>query len=271
MSTGFDYNMDVAISKIDVVYRTGDSKPWKYGPRRHSMPGDSYCFMYIQQGGFYHEVEGQGKIPIPPGTLVLKKYDRLLFTNTSMDLPFQYLALDFHTLAEIPLDFSRSDCILLAGEAVPQSEERMTAAYRLYKERPFGWRLRLRSITEELLLSFFKAKYEERSDALPPLIAESTALIRRRIFCGILSVDEVAQECHVSAAHLIRSFGRYLGMTPKQYMDRVRVEMACDLLKYTGKSMEEIAELSGFSEARQMRRVFRKIMDVPPQEYRETQ
>lgn len=271
MSTGFYYNADVAISKIDVVYRAENSKPWKHGPRKDTMPEHSYCFMYMQRGGFYHEVEGRGKLLIPQGALMLKKYDRLLFTNTSADLPIRYLAMDFQTLAEIPLDFSRSDCILIAGEAAPQSEERMLAAHRLYTERPFGWRIRLRSITEELLLSFFKAKYDESSDALPPLIAESTALIRRRIFSGMLSVDEVAQECHVSSAHLIRSFGRYLGMTPKQYMDSLRVEMACDLLKYTGKSMEEIAELSGFSEARQMRRVFRKIMDVPPQEYREKQ
>ncbi len=269
MSAGFDYNTDVAISKIDIVLHLGNSNPWNTGPRRDNMSEYSYCLMYVQQGGFYHEVEDKGKILIPPGTLVLKKYDRLLFCNTSADLPFLYLALDFRTLEEIPLDFSRSDCILLPGEAVPQSEEKMLAAHRLFTERPFGWRLRLRVLVEEILFLIFRAYYEEAGDSLPPLIASAADVIRRRIFTELLSVEDVAQECHVTVAHLIRSFNRYLGMTPKQYMDRLRVEMACDLLKYTGKSMEEVAELSGFSEARQMRRVFREIMGVTPREYRE--
>jgi len=51
-------------------------------------------------------------------------------------------------------------------------------------------------------------------------------------------------------------------------MDALRVERACELLKYTDKSMEEIAAESGFSEARHMRRVFHEIVGTSPREYR---
>ena len=269
MSPGLDFNTDVMVWKLSYAALEEKDIPWKYGPRRENMPECVYSLMYLQQGSFYHCVEGRERIFIPARSLVLKKFTRSTYFNTSAELPIRYVRCNLYTLEEIPIDFSRRDCFVLSAEAAPQCEEKITAMLHLYKERPFGWKTRLRGIAEDLLLSILKVYYEEKSDPLPPLIHESTAVIRRRIFSEVLSVDEVARECGVTPAHLIRSFRRYLDVTPKQYMNSLRVEMACDLLKYTGKSMEEIAEQSGFSEARQMRRVFRETVGMTPREYRE--
>ena len=269
MSPGLDFNTDVMVRKLSYAALEEKDIPWKYGPRRDNVLGDCYSLMYIWQVSYYHCVEGRERIFIPAHSLVLRKFHRNIYVNTSANLPIQYSRFVFHTLEEIPIDFSRRDCFVLSAEAAPQCEEKITAMLHLYTERPFGWKTRLRGIAEELLLSILKVYYEEKSEPLPPLIHESTAVIRRRIFSEVLSVDEVARECGVTPAHLIRSFRRYLDVTPKQYMNSLRVEMACDLLKYTGKSMEEIAEQSGFSEARQMRRVFRETVGVTPREYRE--
>ena len=146
----------------------------------------------------------------------------------------------------------------------------MLAALQLYTDRPFGWRLRLRGIVEELLLRVFTVYWEEKNEGnMPELIRSSTELIRSRIFSAPLSVDEVAQECHISTTHLIRLFRRYLHMTPKKYMDNIRAERAGELLKYTDKSMDVVAAESGFTEARQMRRIFSEIMGVTPKDYRQ--
>ncbi len=269
MSPGLDFNTDVMVRKLSYAALEEKDIPWKYGPRRDNIPECAYSLMYLQQGSFYHCVEGRERIFIPAHSLVLKKFTRSTYFNTSAELPIRYVRCNLYTLEELPIEFPGGNYFVLSAEAVPQSEEKMTAMLRLYKERPFGWRTRLRGIAEDLLLSILKVHYEEKCGSLPPLIAESIAVVKRRIFSEVLSVDEVARECGVTPAHLIRSFRRYLDVTPKQYMNSLRVEMACDLLKYTGKSMEEIAELSGFSEARQMRRVFRETVGVTPREYRE--
>ncbi len=271
MSLGLNYNTDVIVRKLSYVSLEKKDIPWKFGPRRDNMPECAYSLMYIQQGSYYH-CRGDGeRVLIPSRSLVLKKFTRNTYFNTSAELPVQYVRCNLYTLEELPIEFSRGNYLILSGEAVPQSEEKMMAMLRLYKERPFGWKSRLRGIAEDLLLSILKAYYEEKCDPFPPLIAESIAVIHRRIFSELLSVEDVATECGVTSAHLIRSFKRCMGMTPKQYMNHARVEMACDLLRYTGKNMDEIPEQSGFSEARQMRRVFREIIGVTPREYREKQ
>ena len=271
MSPVLNYNTDVIVRKLSYVSLEEKDIPWKYGPRRDNMPECAYSLMYLQQGSYYHCLEDGERILIPSRSLVLKKFTRNTYFNMSAELPIRYVRCNLYTLEELPIEFPGGNYFILSGDAVPQSEEKMMAMLHLYKERPFGWRTRMRGIAEDLLLSVLKAHYEEKCESLMPLIAESSAVIKRRIFSELLGVEDVARECGVTPAHLIRSFRRYLGMTPKQYMDRIRVEMACDLLKYTGKTMEEIAGLSGFSEARQMRRVFRKTMDILPREYREKQ
>ena len=120
-----------------------------------------------------------------------------------------------------------------------------------------------------MLLQVFRIYYAAENGAVyPPIILQGMAVIRRLLERTELSVPDVAEECHVSTTHLIRLFKQYLGVTPKKFMDRLRVERACELLQHTDKSMEEIAVASGFSEARQMRRLFHEIRGISPMQYR---
>ena len=262
---------DVEITQISVVDTVFKERPWNFSHhKKGELHGENgYHLLFIQQGNYYHSA-GENSMFIPEHSIVFIKEDPSPFCNTSAALPFRYVYIHFHTEDELPLTFDPFFRLCLAPDQCRGCEEKMLAALQIFRSRPFGWRLRLRGIVEELLLRIFTVYWEEQNeDNMPQLIKTGTELIRSRIFSAPLSVDEVARECGVTPAHLIRSFRRYLGMTPKQYMDSLRVEMACDLLKYTGKSMEAIAAESGFTEARQMRRVFRETVGVTPREYRE--
>ncbi len=261
---------DVEITQISVVNYSHTERPWNFNRRKKRAPRgeNGYILMFIQQGSYYHSV-GKNGMFIPEHSIVLAREENGPFCNTSAALPFRYVFIHFYTEDELPLTFDPFFRLCLAPEQSRGCEEKMLAALQIFRSRPFGWRLRLRGIVEELLLRIFTVYWEEQNeDNMPQLIKTGTELIRSRIFSAPLSVDEVARECGVTPAHLIRSFRRYLGMTPKQYMDSLRVEMACDLLKYTEKSMEAIAAESGFTEARQMRRVFSETVGVTPSEYR---
>ena len=263
-------DMDVDILDIGIVYSVYKDAPWNYSlyKRKISSVTPCYILMYVQEGSFYHSEEGKESIFVPSGSLILTKVDKQPFCNTSAELPFRYISIRFYTREAIPFAFEQNSRIaLFPGESVG-CEDKMQTALRMYRERPFGWKLRLRCITEEMLLHVFEAYYRAGENGVSPLIQDSTAVIRRRIFSELLCVEDVAEECGVSTAHLIRSFSRHMGMTPKKYMDRLRVERACELLKCTDKSMEEIAAESGFSEARHMRRVFHEIVGTSPREYR---
>ena len=57
-------------------------------------------------------------------------------------------------------------------------------------------------------------------------------------------------------------------MTVTDYINRTRVDRATAMLAKTSLSVQEIAERCGFSDASYFTRIFRKLNDMTPNEYR---
>ncbi|AYF79531.1 helix-turn-helix domain-containing protein [Nocardia yunnanensis] len=79
----------------------------------------------------------------------------------------------------------------------------------------------------------------------------------------------LAARAALSPRHLTRLFRRELGMSPGQYIERVRVEAAQAQLTSTGDGVATIARRCGFGSEESMRRVFQKALGVAPSDYRQ--
>lgn len=78
----------------------------------------------------------------------------------------------------------------------------------------------------------------------------------------------LAQLAHTSPRHLSRLFNEYAGMSLPDYINRLRVALAQELLRHTRLDMERVAERSGFGSARQLRRAWARSHSLTPQELR---
>lgn len=67
-----------------------------------------------------------------------------------------------------------------------------------------------------------------------------------------------------SGRHLGRLFQEHAGVSPLDYLHRLRIAVARDLLAQSSLDMEVIAERAGFGSARHLRRVWRKYDTAPP-------
>jgi AraC-like DNA-binding protein len=85
-----------------------------------------------------------------------------------------------------------------------------------------------------------------------------------------LSNPRLADLCHMSVSHFIRSFHTATGQTPAEYIQDRKVSAAAQYLNFTDHSIEQIAELTGFANRFYFTRVFTKIMGIPPAGYRNT-
>lgn len=83
-----------------------------------------------------------------------------------------------------------------------------------------------------------------------------------------LKVDDLADWCHISEAHLRRLFSVYLKMSPLEYINLVRIRMACDYLKTTDEQVADIAFKCGFPTLSTFNRNFKKIQGSSPNEWR---
>jgi transcriptional regulator GlxA family with amidase domain len=68
--------------------------------------------------------------------------------------------------------------------------------------------------------------------------------------------------------HLSRLFNENVGMSIKDYCNRLRVALAKELLSETSLDMERVAEQAGFASSRQLRRAWRRIYTTAPRQAR---
>jgi transcriptional regulator GlxA family with amidase domain len=78
----------------------------------------------------------------------------------------------------------------------------------------------------------------------------------------------LARLAGASDRHLSRLFHEHVGMSIPEYRNRLRVAYAQELLRETRFDMERVAEQSGFSSTRQLRRAWERIHKTPPREAR---
>ena len=83
-----------------------------------------------------------------------------------------------------------------------------------------------------------------------------------------LSLETLAVRFSVNKNYLSTRFHKERGMTVTDYINRIRVNRACDLLRKTSLSVQQVAEQCGFSDGNYFTRIFRKLEDVTPNEYR---
>jgi AraC family transcriptional regulator len=92
-------------------------------------------------------------------------------------------------------------------------------------------------------------------------------LMRARLSDDI-SLDELAAEAQLSTFHFTRMFKQSLGVPPRVYLTRLRLEKACELLEMTDLPVTEIAQEVGYSSNQVLARVFAKHQHMSPTDYR---
>lgn len=83
-----------------------------------------------------------------------------------------------------------------------------------------------------------------------------------------LRVEELADHVGYGRARLFQLFKAATGMTPNDYLQRLRVKSARELLTTTAQPVTDIAQSLGFSTSQYFSNVFRKYTGATPTEYR---
>jgi transcriptional regulator GlxA family with amidase domain len=82
------------------------------------------------------------------------------------------------------------------------------------------------------------------------------------------TAEKLATVACMSARNLARLFAEHAECSPLDYVQRLRVALAREMVMNSDLALERVAERSGFSSAHHLRRVWRRWEHVPPTEYR---
>jgi transcriptional regulator GlxA family with amidase domain len=83
-----------------------------------------------------------------------------------------------------------------------------------------------------------------------------------------ITLKDCAQSAGWSEAHFSSIFRRQTNLAPIRYLTRLKIHRACELLKTTDLSMQEIAREIGFEDQFYFSRLFHRHLRMAPTAYR---
>lgn len=111
--------------------------------------------------------------------------------------------------------------------------------------------------------------YEAQRAAMQPYLELATVADHLKLyFREKLDVPSLAKMAHMSVRQFERKFRATFQMTPQDYMIRMRVIQACDLLANTNQPVTTVALESGFYDHSDFARQFRRQMGQTASQYR---
>lgn len=87
-------------------------------------------------------------------------------------------------------------------------------------------------------------------------------------YANPIKLGELAEIAGITEQHLCRLFKRNFHLRPMEYLAKVRIQHAKEMLVYSEKTIAEVAEASGFPDSSYFSSIFKRYEGITPGEYR---
>lgn len=247
------------------------------GPHTH----DFFEFFLISSGSVYHCINGK-KEQLDEGSLVFMRprdvhfYERFpgrdfqlinlsYYSRTVMEL-FAYVGEGFPQEAFLAADapvtlrLSQQDKLLL--------QRRMEKLYRIPQSDKQWFRTELRSLLSEVYVHHMMPNVIPKPDERPPWFAQ-LCLQMKNPDCFLEGIPAMLRLSGKSHAHLCRVFQQWEQLTPLQYVNRVKLQYAENLLLRSDWSILDISLEAGFHNLGYFYKTFKALYGQTPLRYRQ--
>lgn len=125
--------------------------------------------------------------------------------------------------------------------------------------------LQLHHLLEDILL---KMKAADNTTRYSDTVQQLLRVIDER-YAEDLNLKNVAEDMHLSVVYLGQLFKKETQRSFSQYLNQVRIKKAQQLLLYTQKTINEIADETGYNNTNYFSKMFKKLNGITPKEFRE--
>lgn len=108
-----------------------------------------------------------------------------------------------------------------------------------------------------------KTNYESQISTIVSYINSNYADIR--------NIEQISDEFYISKYYLCHLFKKSIGITVIEYLNRIKIKNACNMMQSTDMSLTEISQVCGFNSSSYFSKVFKEIMGKSPLEYKSFQ
>ena len=163
-------------------------------------------------------------------------------------------------------------CIVIPEDNTENIEQRIEAMRREFVFHPENYKIEITLDLTHILISLNRFLYGSQRQFrgiqdLPPLVFSSLEKIEMS-YHEISGLSDITPNIKVDKHYFIRIFKKHIGLTPINYLNRVRIEKSCELLLQTHLPIVQIGLDVGFNDLRYFNRQFKRYLGVTPTEFR---
>lgn len=137
-----------------------------------------------------------------------------------------------------------------------------------YNEKRIGYREIIKNRLIEIMLLTIRKTWEVSDIEIQNQLVLDTLAYLEKNYAQKNPIQDFVNEYHYAPAYVSRKFREEIGYTPMMYLQKIRMEKSCELLVATELSVPEIAELVGYHDMKFYQKIFRKMIQATPREYR---
>jgi AraC family transcriptional regulator len=119
----------------------------------------------------------------------------------------------------------------------------------------------------QLLVITARFSRDERSDTTRAWLSNVRKVIEHQ-YLDEFRLSELASVAGVHRVHLVREFRKHYGVTIGQYIRKLRIDHACQLLGQTNLPLRDISSTCRFADQSHFTKQFRKLSGLTPAAYR---
>ncbi|OQB16065.1 MAG: HTH-type transcriptional activator Btr [Firmicutes bacterium ADurb.Bin193] len=258
---------------------------------RKSFSGSNGCKLHWHNSlEIFHLISGSLVLSIGNSTYTLKPGDTAVVNSGELHRSLRFIDNTRHICMKIPrslidssgIDLYHTEYIspLFSGRITINSKiegdrELQFCFGKILKclsDKPRGWELLYKSfvfrILSVLLGTYSNKKEQYLACKYDYDVIKKTVDYINSGYVNRLTLKSLAAYSGYSPAHLCRKFKQICGCSPIEYLNIVRCANAARLIERTAHNITEISAKSGFSDPNYFSRVFKKVYDITPTEYK---
>jgi AraC family transcriptional activator of mtrCDE len=162
-------------------------------------------------------------------------------------------------------------CNVISGNAQPHIAHRMIEILDELRQKRLNYQDCVKGLVLALMMELARLISEQqprpRHDGSISSIFPAIKFINDN-YTERISAECLHEKCYLSATHFRRLFGAVMGCSPLEYIHRLRINRACDLLLSTNDSILDISLAVGFDSVSSFNRQFIQATGLPPSKWR---
>lgn len=249
--------MDFDLTVTDVEFALEKFSPanWKF----HCNAKPFHGLLYVIDGHAQYISENHTEIVTPDSVVYLAK-NSTYHMKALHNKPYHYLIIAFHLDRDLQLPFEVISSPIHKKRLYELFQQIVTVKFT----KTVGYKILSRSLVQQLI--YYLMLDHIHSNSSMAKIYDVIDYIENN-YSNKISINTLSDIAGLSTSQFRKKFKEIYEISPLEYINRLRIENAKDLLRSEIYTQDEIATLCGFENVYYFNKVFKKYTNITPGRY----